>query len=128
MRIRAVEFIDTAFVPLVGAKFSMRTRSSLRPQLPRKRSRDGPDGLANVVHEPLYERAIVAFGHHPDQRLGTRFADHEAAAALKLGFRRGDSLPDAVGLERLRPAVETHVLEQLRKRLELAQKLARGNL
>ena len=74
---------------------------------------------------PLDQRRIVALGHHPDQRLGARLADDQAAAALELGFGGGDALAHAVGLERLGAAVEADVLEQLRQRLELAQQLAR---
>ena len=83
------------------------------------------NGLANVVDHPLHQSRIVALGHDPDQRLGARFADDEPPPALELRLRRGDALPDAVGLERFAGAVEANVLQKLRQRLELAEQLAR---
>src|SRR4051794_30394186 len=125
MRIRAVDVTLLAFDPLFAAKFSMCTATSLGPQLPRKSSRSGGlHSLANIVDEALDQLRIVAFGHDPDKRLGAGFANDEPPAPLELGFGGGDALPDAVGLERLGTAVEAHILQQLRKRLELAQKLA----
>src|SRR6185369_127982 len=114
IRMRAVEVIEATFVPLPGAKFSMCTTLACDRQIPRKCSRGRLDRLADVVHDTLDQRRVVALGHHPDQRLGARFAYHEAALALKLGLSRGDALPYAIGLERLDTAVEAHVLEQLR--------------
>src|SRR6185312_3216331 len=128
IRIRAVGVTLRAFDPFCGAKLSMCTKSSLARQIPRIGSRRRLDGLADVVDHLRYEVRIVAFGHHPAQRLGARFADHEAAAAFELRLRRGDALPHAVGLERLRAAVEVNVLQKLRKRLELPQKRACGRL
>src|SRR6185503_8966952 len=125
MRTRAVEVIETTLGPLRGAKFSMRTELSFRGQLPRNGSRGGPDGLANVVHDPFHEGRIVAFGHDPNEGFGARFADHEPSAALKLGLGCSDSLPDNVGYQRLGAAVEADVLEYLRKRFAVPPHLAR---
>src|SRR5438105_1706558 len=121
MRMRAGVVTESAFDPLTGVKFSMRTIMSCDRQLPTKCSRRRLHGLANVVDEALDERGVVALGHHPDQRLGTRFADDETAPAFELGLGGGDALLHAVGLERLGPTVEADVLQQLRQRLELAQ-------
>src|SRR5690348_17952292 len=125
MRTRAVEVIETTLGPLRGAKFSMRTELSFRGQLPRNGSRGGPDGLANVVYDPLHQGRIVAFGHHSNKGFGTGFSNNEPSTALELGLGRGDSLPHDIRFERLRPAIEAHVLEQLGERLELAEQLAR---
>src|SRR4029079_15886222 len=89
IRMRAVAAIERALVPPSGAKFSMRTLLSLRRQIPRKRSRGGPNSLADVVDDAVDHRRIVALRHHPDQRLGARLADDEAAAALELGLGGG---------------------------------------
>src|SRR5437773_4807075 len=105
MSMRAGFVTESTFDPLPGVKFSMRTIMSCDRQLPRKCSRGRLDGLANVVDHTLDERGIVALGHHPDQRLGARFADHEASAALQLGLGGGDSFADAVCIQR-RAAVE----------------------
>src|SRR4051812_27655641 len=118
MRIRAVDVIPRVFDPLPGAKLSMCTGSSLGPQIPTKGSRGGPNGLANVVDYPFHQCRVVAFGHHPDQRLGARLADDEAAPTGELGLGGGDALAHAIGLERLGSAVEADVLQQLWKRLE----------
>src|SRR5689334_14075030 len=99
IRTRAVAVIESAFVPLPGAKFSMCTIKSFGGQIRTKRSRRGLNRLANVVDDALDQLGIVAFGHHPDQRLGPRFADDEAALAFELGLSRCDALADAVGLE-----------------------------
>src|SRR5205814_97927 len=100
MRIRAGFVTDSAFDPLPGAKFSMRTIMSFERQLPTKRSRGRLDRLANVVDDTLHERRIVALGHHPDQGLGARFADDQASPALERGLGGGDSLAQPVPLER----------------------------
>src|SRR3569833_1491066 len=113
IRIRAVEVIDRFFDPLSGAKFSMCTASSSDRQMPRKGSRRRLGCRANVVDQPLDELRVLAFGHDPNQRLGSGLADHEAAPALKFGFGCGDALADAIGFERRCAAVETNVLEQL---------------
>src|SRR5262245_15518295 len=110
MRMRAVEVIESAFVPLPGAKFSMRTEMLFHPQIPRNGSRGRLNGLANVVDQSFDDSQVVAFGHHPDQRLRARFADDEPAPALKLSLRRGDALPHTIGFERLAGAVEANVL------------------
>src|SRR5437868_3823491 len=110
MRIRAGFVTESAFDPLRGAKFSMRTTMSFERQLPTNRSRGRLNRLANVVDDALHQRRIVALGHHPDQRLGARFADDKAPPTLELGFGGGDSPADAVRLER-GTAVETHVLQ-----------------
>src|SRR5256885_1369091 len=124
MRIRAGFVTESAFDPLPGAKFSMRTIMSFERQLPTKRSRGRLNRLANVVDDAPHERRIVTLGHHPDQGFGARFADDETSAALELGLGGGDSLTNAVRFER-GTAIEAHVLEQLRQRLELTQQLAR---
>src|SRR4051812_8151859 len=113
MRIRAGFVTESAFVPLPGAKFSMRTRKSFGRQLRTKRSRGRLNGLANVVDHALHEGRVVAFGHDADQWLRTGFADHETSAALELGPGCGDAFLDAVRVQRLRAAVEAHVLEEL---------------
>src|SRR4051794_34281393 len=118
MRIRAGFVTESAFDPLPGAKFSMRTIKSFGRQIRTKRSRRRLDRLANVIDHALHEGRVVAFRHHTDQWLGARFADHETPTTLELGFRGGNALLDAVGFQRLRTAVEAHVLEKLRKRLE----------
>src|SRR5256885_7776754 len=100
MRIRAGFVTESAFDPLPGAKFSMRTIMSFERQLPTKRSRGRLDRLADVVDDALDERRIVALGHHTDQRLGARFADDEATLALELDLGGGDSLADAVRFDR----------------------------
>src|SRR5438067_13889298 len=125
MRMRAGFVTESAFDPLPGAKFSMRTIKSFGRQLRTKRSRGRLNGLANIVDDALHEGRVVAFGHHPDQGLGAGFADHQPPTTLAPGFGCGDTLLDAVGLQRLRASVEAHVLEKLRKRLELAQEFAR---
>src|SRR3569623_477525 len=111
MRIRAVGVTLPAFDPLPGAKFSMCTMSRLARQIPRNRSCRRLNGLADVVYQPLDERRIVDFGHDADQRLGARLADYQPATPFEFGFRGGDSLPDAVGLQGLRAAVEADILE-----------------
>src|SRR5436190_6983756 len=100
MRMRAVFVTESAVFPLLGAKLSMCTRSSLGRQIPRKRSRRRLHGLADVVDDPLHERRVVALRHHPDQRLGARLADDESALALELGLGGRDALANAVRLER----------------------------
>src|SRR3954453_4759383 len=99
-RMRAGFVTESTFDPLPGVKFSMRTIMSCDRQLPTKCSRRRLHGLANVVDHALDEGRIVAFGHHPDQRLGARFADHEAPAALQFRLGGGDALSHSVGLER----------------------------
>src|SRR5579864_7106438 len=101
----------------------MRTDLSLRRQLPRKCSRDGPNRLANVVNDPFDEGRIVSLCHHSNERFSSRLADDEPATPLELSLGSCDSLPHAIGLERLGAAVEPDVLEQLRKRFELLQQL-----
>src|SRR5256885_6726222 len=96
MRIRAGFVTESAFDPLPGAKFSMRTIMSFERQLPTKRSRGRLDRLTNVVDDALHKRRIVAFGHDPDQGLGARFADDKASSALEFSLGGGDSLSDAV--------------------------------
>src|SRR3954468_22960435 len=86
IRMRAVEVIESTFVPLPGAKFSMCTTMAFDRQIPRKCSRRRLHGLANVVDHPLDQRRIIAFGHHPDQRLGARFADDETPLPFEFGF------------------------------------------
>src|SRR6185369_8616733 len=125
MRIRATGVIDAASPVLRGAKFSMRTGKSLRPQIPRFGSRGGLNGLADIVDQALDELGVVALGHHTDQRLRARLADDEAAPPFQLGFRGSDAFPDAVRFERFCAAVEAHVLQELRQRFELAQQFAR---
>src|SRR5437764_14273404 len=110
MRIRAAFVTESAFDPLPGAKFSMRTIMSFERQLPTKRSRGRLDRLANVVDDALNKRCVVALGHHPDEGLGARFADDEASAALELGLGGGDSLAHAVRFER-GATIEPHVLQ-----------------
>src|SRR6059058_5538993 len=100
MRIRAGFVTESAFDPLSGAKFSMRTIMSFERQLPTKRSRGRLNRLANVVDDALHECRIVSLGHHPDEGLGARFANDEASPALELGFSGCDSLADAVRFER----------------------------
>ena len=106
----------------------MCTTTAFGRQIPRKCSRGRLHGLANVVDDPLDQRRIIALGHHPDQRLGAGFANDEATLAFQLGFSGGDALANAVGLERLAAAIEADVLEQLGKRLELPEELARRGL
>src|SRR5579884_514788 len=127
MRMRAGFVIDAALLPLLGAKFSMCTDKSFGEQIPRKGSRRRLNCLANIVDDPLHEGRIISFGHDANQGLGARLADDQTPPALELGLGRGDAFAHAVDLERRTP-VEPHVLEQLRKRLELAQKLARRRL
>src|SRR3954451_1696577 len=105
IKIRAVGVTLPAFDPRPGAKLSMCTASSFGRQIQRKRSRSRPDGLANIVDQPLDERPVIPFGHHPDQRLPARLADNQPAAAFELGFGGGDALANTVGLERLRTTV-----------------------
>src|SRR5881392_2453910 len=119
MRIRAGFVTESAFDPFPGAKFSMRTIESFGRQLRTKRSRGRLNSLADVVDHALDEGRIIAFGHHADQWLGARFADHETSPALELGLRRRNALAHAVRLQRLGTAVEAHVLQQLRQGLEL---------
>src|SRR5690348_5605168 len=121
MRIRAGFVTESAFEPLFGAKFSIRTILSLRRQLPKKRSRGGLNGLANVVNDPFDHGGVLPLGHDADQRLSARFADQQPALALQLSLGGRDTFPDAVGLQRLAAAIEADILQQLRKRLELAQ-------
>src|SRR5689334_11408804 len=116
MRIRAGFVTESTFELFFGAKFSIRTISSLRRQLPRKGSRGCLNGLANAIDEPLDHGGIFTFGHDADQGLGARLADEQPPLPFELGLGSGDALPDAVGLERLGPAVEADVLEQLRQR------------
>ena len=104
MRTRAVDVIGSTAALLRGAKFSMRTRWEMRPQLRTKGSRGRQHGLANVVDEALDEGRIVAFRHHPDQRLGAGFSNDETALAFEFRLGSGDPFPHAVGFERL-PAV-----------------------
>src|SRR5438270_8470103 len=125
MRMRAGFVTESAFDPLLAAKFSMRTIQSFGRQLRTKRSRGRLDRLANVIDQALHEGRVIAFSHHADQWLSTRFADDKTPTALELGFGRGDAFLDAVGLQRLRAPVEPDVLEKLRKRFELAQEFAR---
>src|SRR5947208_7129803 len=115
MRIRAGFVTESAFDPFPGAKFSMRTTESFGRQLRTKRSRRRLNGLANVVDQALHESSVVTFGHHADQGLGARFADYQASAAFELGLGGGDASLDAVRLQRLGAAVETHVLQKLRE-------------
>ena len=61
-------------------------------------------------------------GSVPDLRMTSRPRPSSSASAAAMRFL------NAVGLERLRAAVEADVLEQLRQRLELAQHLARRRL
>src|SRR5205823_9727138 len=119
MRIRAGFVTESAFDPLLAAKFSMRTIKSFGRQLRTKRSRGRLNGLANVIHDALHEGRVVAFSHHADQWLRARFADHQPPTTLELGLGRCDTFLHAVGLQRLRASVEAHVLEKLRERLEL---------
>src|SRR4051794_5278193 len=101
IKIRAVGVTLPAFDPCRGAKLSMCTASSLGRQIQRKRSRSRPNGLANIVDQPLDESRIVTLGHDPDQRLGPRLADDEPSMALELGFGGGDPLPHDVAFKRL---------------------------
>src|SRR4051812_10289412 len=110
MRMRAGFVTEPAFDLLPAAKFSMRTVTSCERQLPRKCSRGRLDRLADFVDDALDEGHIVAFGHHPDQRFGARFADNKTAAARELGLGGGDPLTHAVGFERFGATVEAHVL------------------
>src|SRR5437763_10794816 len=100
IKIRAVSVTLPAFDPLAGAKLSMCTVLSLGRQIPRKGSHRRLNRLANVIDEPLDQRRVVALGHHADQGLGPRLTDDQPAATLKLGFCRGDALPDDVAFER----------------------------
>src|SRR5213082_786953 len=102
MRMRAGFVTESAFDPLPGAKFSMRTIKSFARQLRTKGSRGRLNRLANILDQALDERRVLALGHHADQRLGTRFADHQAPPALELGLRGGDPLLHAIRCERLR--------------------------
>src|SRR6185312_17450889 len=113
IRIRAVDVILRVFDPLPGAKLSMCTASSLGRQIQRKRSRGGPNGLANVVDQPLDQGRVVAFGHYPDQRLGPRLANDKASPAFELTLGSGDALAHTIRLQRLARPAEAHVLEQL---------------
>src|SRR5574338_863223 len=110
---RAVEFIDFAFDPLLGAKLSMCTEAGFAAQTPTKCSRRGLDRLAYVVDDPLHERGIVPLGHDADQRLRSRFADHETAPTLQLRLGCRDPLSHAVRMKRFGAAVEPHVLQKL---------------
>src|SRR3954447_16104178 len=112
IRMRAMALIDSAFDPLPRAKFSMRTMTAFDRQTPRKCSRGRLDRLANIVDQSFDQLRVLAFGHHPDQRLGAGLADHQPALPLQLGFGGRDSLADIVHLERLAAAVEADVLEQ----------------
>src|SRR3982750_4526727 len=112
---RAVEVIESTFVPLPGAKFSMCTTMAFDRQIPRKCSRGRLHGLANVVDQALDQCWIVALGHHADQGFGPRLGEDEAALALELGFGGGNPLPDTIRLERLAAAVEADVFKQLRQ-------------
>src|SRR5258708_35249599 len=123
IKIRAVGVTLRAFDPLAGAKLSMCTALSLGRKIPRKGSHRGLNRLANVIHQALDQRRVVALGHHADQGLGSRLADDEPAAPLELGFGGCDALPDAVVLERLGAAVEADVLQHLWPRLKLAPQL-----
>src|SRR5690242_10991947 len=124
IRIRAVGVTLSAFDPRPGAKFSMCTVSSLGRQFQKKGSRGRPDGLANIVHDALHQRRVVAFRHHPDQGLGPGLADNEPSPSLKLGLRGGYPAPHPVGFKRLAATAEANILEKLWKRLELVQQLA----
>src|SRR5690348_18320988 len=115
MRMRAGFVTESVLLPLLGAKFSMRTKSSLGRQIPRKRSRGRLDRLANIIDDTLHERRVVTLGHHPNQRLGPRLANHQTALALELRLGRRNAFPDTVHLQR-RAAVEPHVLEELWQR------------
>src|SRR4051794_3125952 len=101
MRIRAVDVTLLAFDPRFAAKFSMCTRSSLGRQIPRNGSRGRLDRLANVVDQAPNHFGILAFGHDPDQRLGTRLADEEAAPPFELGLGCSNAFPHTIGFERL---------------------------
>src|SRR5437764_5435354 len=114
MRIRAGFVTESAFDPLLAAKFSMRTIKSFGRQLRTKRSRGRLYRLANFIDQALHEGRVVAFSHHADQWFGARFTDHQPATALELGFGGGDAFLDAVGLQRLRTSVEADVLQELR--------------
>src|SRR5438874_2936948 len=105
MRIRAVDVTLLAFDPRFAAKFSMCTATSLGRQSPRKCSRDRLDRLADIVDDALNHGHVLGFGHDPDHRLGPRLANEQAALTLKLALGGGDAFPDAVGLQRLAPAV-----------------------
>src|SRR3982750_1700003 len=95
MRIRAVDVTLLAFDPRFAAKFSMCTRSSLGRQIPRNGSRGRLDRLANVVDDTLDDGHVLAFRHHPDDRLRTRLADEEAALPFELGLGCGNAFSDA---------------------------------
>ena len=84
IRMRAVDVIEAAVRPSGFAKLSMRTPKSLGRQMLHVHGR--LNGLADIVDQPLDQRPVVALGHDPDQRLGARRADHQAALALKLGL------------------------------------------
>src|SRR6478609_3602316 len=125
IRMRAVEVIARTFVPELGAKFSMCTAMSCARQMPRNSSRGGLDRRADVIDEPLNLLLVLAFGHHPDQWLGTGLADDQPALAFPFRLGGGDALADAVRLQRLGTAVEANVLQELGHRLELAKQFAR---
>src|SRR4051794_28259803 len=98
MRMRAGFVTEPVLLSLPGAKLSMCTISSLVRQIPRKGSRRGLNGLANVVDDALHHCGIVSLRHHPNQGFGAGFADDEAAPALQLGFGGGDAPANAVGV------------------------------
>src|SRR5215217_4299903 len=80
--------------------------------------------VADAVHHLLDQSLVLAFGHHPDQRLGPRFADDQPPRPLEPRLPVGDRRLDARRLER-RAAAEADVLQELGQGVELVQHLAR---
>src|SRR6478735_6706492 len=104
-RILAVGVTLLAFDLLPGAKLSMCTGWRIARQSRINGSRGGPNGLANLVDHLLDERGVVTFGHHPDERLGSRLADQQAPSPFQLAFGIGNALLDGLVVEG-RAAVE----------------------
>ena len=66
------------------------------------RSSRGAHRVANPIHHRLHLRCIVALGHHPDHRFGTRRADYQSAVARKLRFRGRELSHQQLGMNLLR--------------------------
>ena len=78
-----------------------RARSSSVPA-PRREDR-----LADLVDHRRDQLLVLAFGHDPDHRLGSRFADHQAAGDAEPGLAVGDGPLDCGRFEGLTVA-ESH--------------------
>src|SRR6266702_2242604 len=71
----------------------------------------------DVVDHFLDQDTVVALAHHPDHRLGAGRADQQPAMAVEPLFAGVDRRLDVGIVERLAAAI-THVLQDLRQRLE----------